>query len=118
MYLVIGKVTPEKVLHEFAHAIVRAIAAENPTLFVSLYNELASTAEGQEIIQDIRNLYPNMEFKDKLQFMEEAIVTSIGQGDIEIERCKHLIAICQTARQAYINDLGNQLSGEVGEEEV
>ena len=79
VYLVIGKVTPEKVLHEFAHAIVRAVAAENPTLFVSLYNELASTAEGQEIIQDIRNLYPTMEFKDKLQFMEEAIVTAIGR---------------------------------------
>jgi hypothetical protein len=58
--------------------------------------------------------YPINELTDE----QKAIVTSIGQGDIEIERCKHLIAICQTARQAYINDLGNQLSGEVGEEEV
>ena len=50
---------------------------------------------------------------------QRAIVTSINQSDIEVERCKHLIAICQTARQAYINDLGNQLnSGDVGEEEV
>ena len=49
---------------------------------------------------------------------QQAIVTSINVADIEIERYKHLIAICQTARQAYINDLGNQLSsGEVGEEE-
>jgi hypothetical protein len=79
VYLVIGKITPENVLHEFAHPIVRAIAAENPILFMSLYNELASTAEGQEIIEDIRRRYPNLEFKDRQQFMEEAIVTSIGR---------------------------------------
>lgn len=49
---------------------------------------------------------------------QQAIVMSINEADKEIERSKHLIAICQTARQAYINDLGNQLnSGEVGEEE-
>lgn len=49
---------------------------------------------------------------------QQAIVMSINEADKEIERNKHLIAICQTARQAYINDLGNQLnSGEVGEEE-
>ena len=48
---------------------------------------------------------------------QKAIVLSINEADKEIERCKHLIAICQTARQAYINDLGNQLNTEVGEEE-
>ena len=49
---------------------------------------------------------------------QKAIVTSINVADQEIERCKHLIAICQTARQAYVNDLGNQLnSGDVGEED-
>ena len=49
---------------------------------------------------------------------QKAIVASINAADQEIERCKNLIAICQTARQAYINDLGNQLnSGDVGEED-
>jgi hypothetical protein len=54
---------------------------------------------------------------DKLSDEQKAIVLSINEADKEIERCKHLIAICQTARQAYINDLGNQLNTEVGEEE-
>lgn len=55
---------------------------------------------------------------DELSDEQKAIVMSINEADREVERCKHLIAICQTARQAYINDLGNQLnSGEVGEEE-
>jgi hypothetical protein len=48
---------------------------------------------------------------------QKAIVVSINEADREIEHCKHLIAICQTARQAYINDLGNQLNKDVGEEE-
>jgi len=56
-------------------------------------------------------------FFDDLNNEQKAIVLSIQQADKEIERMKHLIAICQTARQAYINDLGNQLN-EVGEEEV
>lgn len=55
---------------------------------------------------------------DDLSDEQKAIVMSINEADKEVERCKHLIAICQTARQAYINDLGSQLnSGEVGEEE-
>lgn len=54
---------------------------------------------------------------DKLSDEQKAIVLSINKADEEIERCKHLIAICQTARQAYINDLGNQLNTEVGEED-
>lgn len=54
---------------------------------------------------------------DSLSDEQKAIVLSINEADKEIERCKHLIAICQTARQAYINDLGNQLNTEVGEEE-
>ena len=49
---------------------------------------------------------------------QQAIVVSINVADVEIERCKHRIAICQTARQAYINDLGSQVnSGDVGEED-
>ena len=49
---------------------------------------------------------------------QQAIVVSINVADVEIERCKHLIAICQTARQAYINDLGSQVnSGDVREED-
>jgi len=55
---------------------------------------------------------------DDLSDEQKAIVMSINEADREIERCKHLIAICQTARQAYVNDLGSQLnSGDVGEEE-
>jgi hypothetical protein len=79
VYLVIGKITTETVFHEFAHPIIRAIATENPTLFKNLYNQLRVTEEGARIIQDIRNLYPKLEFEDILQFMEEAIVTSIGK---------------------------------------
>jgi len=49
---------------------------------------------------------------------QQAIVMSINVADVEIDRCKHLIAICQTARQAYINDLGSQVnSSDVGEED-
>ena len=55
---------------------------------------------------------------DDLSDEQKAIVMSIDEADREIERCKHLIAICQTARQAYVNDLGSQLnSSDVGEEE-
>jgi hypothetical protein len=43
---------------------------------------------------------------------QKSIVVSIYKCDEEMDRCKHLIAICQTARQAYINDLGAQLKSE------
>lgn len=40
---------------------------------------------------------------------QQSIVNAINKCDIDIEDYKHKMAITQTARQAYVNDLGEQL---------
>tara|TARA_A200000159_G_C7188679_1_gene282826 strand:+ start:59 stop:277 length:219 start_codon:yes stop_codon:yes gene_type:complete len=48
-------------------------------------------------------------YTDEMEGNQRLILMAIGQCDVELNRAKHMMAICQTARQAYINDLGTQL---------
>jgi hypothetical protein len=76
IYIIEGNVTADNVLHEFAHPLIKGILKQNPELFKSLYSQLQSTIEGQEIIAAIKAEYPNLE-EGSDRFMEEAMVTSI-----------------------------------------
>lgn len=49
---------------------------------------------------------------DNLGKEEKAIVMAINKCDLEIEHYNHLLAIVSTARQAYVNDLGQRLNKE------
>ena len=76
IYIIEGNVTADNVLHEFAHPLIKGILKQNPELFKSLYSQLQSTIEGQEIIAAIKAEYPKLE-EGTDRFMEEAMVTSI-----------------------------------------
>jgi len=76
VYLVKGRLSLDTVLHEFAHPLVKGILKDNPKLFNNLYAALASTPEGQDIIERVRQEYPNLE-EGSDRFKEEAIVTSL-----------------------------------------
>jgi|TARA_B110000444_G_C18694906_1_gene526065 hypothetical protein len=43
---------------------------------------------------------------------QQSIVNAINKCDVDLEDLKHKMAITQTARQAYVNDLGDQLKEE------
>ena len=76
VYLVKGRLSLDTVLHEFAHPLVKGILKDNPKLFNNLYAALASTPEGQDIIERVRQEYPKLE-EGSDRFKEEAIVTSL-----------------------------------------
>jgi len=54
-------------------------------------------------------------YTDEMAENQQLILLAISQCDIELDRAKHMMAICQTARQAYINDLGSQLNDDAKE---
>jgi soluble cytochrome b562 len=76
IYIIEGNVTADNVLHEFAHPLIKGILKQNPELFKSLFSQLQSTIEGQDIIASIKAEYPDLE-EGSDRFMEEAMVTSI-----------------------------------------
>jgi hypothetical protein len=76
VYLIKGRLSLDTVLHEFAHPLVKGILKQNPKLFNNLYAALASTPEGQDIIERVRQEYPNLQ-EGTDRFKEEAIVTSL-----------------------------------------
>jgi hypothetical protein len=56
-YFVKGRINPFTVVHEFSHPVVTSIAVENPKLFDTLYNQIALTPEGQELIDRVQKVY-------------------------------------------------------------
>jgi MoxR-like ATPase len=57
--------------------MVAAVAIQNPTLFNNLYKQLESTPEGANIIQEVKDLYPEAETTPgKIQ--EEALVRALS----------------------------------------
>jgi len=54
-------------------------------------------------------------YTDEMAENQQLILLAISQCDVELDRAKHMMAICQTARQAYINDLGSQLNDDAKE---
>jgi LysM repeat protein len=76
VYLVKGKADMGTMIHEFGHPFIKGIAVQNPKLFSNLYNKAKITATGQSIIEDVRTLYPNLEFESD-RFKEEVLVRSL-----------------------------------------
>lgn len=78
VHFVNGGFSTENVLHEFSHPLVAAIAAQNSVLFNNLYNQLATTAEGQAVINEVQNLYPELQETDS-KFQQEVLVRGLTQ---------------------------------------
>lgn len=76
VYFVGDNLTIATVLHEFAHPLVRNIARNNKALFNNLYKTLEQTAEGAELIDTVKKLYPELDPASEL-FKEEVIVRAI-----------------------------------------
>ena len=88
VYLLEGNLTTDNVFHEFSHPFVRAIAQENKQLFDNLYSQVAETTEGQEIINQVREMYPELNEENDL-FKEEVIVKALTQhGKDKINKVK------------------------------
>lgn len=83
VYFVQDRMTTDLVFHEFAHPVVRALSKENPELFDRLYNELSKTSEGQDLIQQVLEQYPELEPSSEL-FREEVIVRALEKDGIEL----------------------------------
>lgn len=73
VYFVESRFDADTVFHEFAHPILKSIAQQNPALFKSLYEELLSTPEGMQIVNDITQNESTL-VPDSVNFMEEAMV--------------------------------------------
>lgn len=90
VYFLAGRLTTENVLHEFAHPFVRAIAQENTELFNNLYEQIAATEEGQSIIQEVSEMYPELELTTESElFKEEVIVKALEKhGKDKVQNIK------------------------------
>jgi len=80
-YFIEGKATLELVFHEYSHPIVASVRITNPVLFDSLYNEVAGTKEGEDIIAYVTKNYPTLSV-DTPRFKEEVIVHALEQKAI------------------------------------
>lgn len=79
IYIIDSAVSTDNVIHEFAHPLIKGILMQNPELFAKLFSQLSATVEGQEIIAQIKEEYPNLE-EGSNRFMEEAMVTAIERA--------------------------------------
>ncbi len=78
----VGENTSEATqLHEFAHPLVRAILVSNPQLFNNLYNKVANSVEGQEVIAEVSERYPEFD-KSSNRFKEEVIVRATEKAAV------------------------------------
>jgi hypothetical protein len=78
VYFVGDKLTPEMVVHEFSHPLLRAIAKTNSQLFENLYTKLASTAEGMSIIATVKADYKELK-EGSAGFKEECLVRALAK---------------------------------------
>jgi hypothetical protein len=79
VYFVSEKLNTGMVFHEFGHPIIRSLLLTNPELGVKLYGDLESTVEGQQIIQDVKNNYPELA-EETPEFMEEVLVHALEKA--------------------------------------
>jgi len=84
VYLVKGSINQDSVFHEFSHPIIKSMSVQNPELFASLFNELAGTEVGQQIINDLNNdpYYTN----GSPEYMEEAIIMALESEQASPEK--------------------------------
>jgi len=79
VYFVGDYLNKESVLHEFSHPLIRGIYKDNQPLFDSLYEDMAATQMGKDIIEKVVQLYPDLERGD-VNFKEEALVRSLTEA--------------------------------------
>lgn len=78
VYFLAGELTPDDVLHEFVHPIMRGIAKQNIPLFDALYGKVSASEEGSKVIEETRQLYPDLDM-DSDDFKEEVLVRSLAK---------------------------------------
>ena len=79
VYFVDEALSPEMVLHEFAHPLIKGIAKQNPVLFDKLYNQLRTSSAGVAIIENVVLNYPDIPFESD-RFKEETIVNALEKA--------------------------------------
>jgi hypothetical protein len=72
------------VLHEFSHPFIRQIQVDNPDLFNNIYTKLASSTEGQKIIEEINETHPDL-IKNGPMYREEVIVKALEHAALNYE---------------------------------
>lgn len=77
-FFIEGSLTPDDVLHEFVHPIIRAISKQNRPLFIALHTKLIATPEGQKIVEEVSEHYPNLTMNAD-DFKEEVLVRAIAK---------------------------------------
>jgi hypothetical protein len=82
VYFVRDKMSTDLVLHEFAHPLVRAISIENKPLFKNLYDQLAKTAEGRDVIEEVKKSHSHL-LEDSDFFKEEVIVQALEKSGLQ-----------------------------------
>lgn len=76
VYFVGNRLDLGMILHEFSHPLLRSIALDNNKLFNSLYERLHVTPEGRDIIDQVKDLYPELG-EDTDLFKEEVLVRGL-----------------------------------------
>lgn len=108
VHIVEGHFTMENVLHEYSHPLIDAIFADNKTLFKNLYNSILATTEGQAIVDEVKQAYPEYKEGDSMFVKEvmvraltkEAMSESTSKGFKEFIK-KALFAIKQALRKMF-----------------
>lgn len=82
VYFVGNHLSMENAFHEFSHPFVRHIAATNPTLFNTLYNQIIATPEGQVILADMAEAEYDLDINSDL-YKEEVIVRALTAAGLD-----------------------------------
>lgn len=78
VYIIEGNVTPETLIHEYLHPLVKSIEVENPILFENLFNESVGVDQAYELgvakrLQDEINEDPDAYAFDEAAYKREFI---------------------------------------------
>jgi hypothetical protein len=100
VYLIKGRIDYSTAFHEFAHPLVRAIAADNNKLFNKIFDDIVATPQGQIFLQEALAEYPNLtSIKNPDLIKEEVIVKAMtyvamneGSANIEAKPSNALVA--------------------------
>lgn len=67
----------EMVLHEFSHPLIDAVYAQNKKLFDNLYKEFSTTREFNDILTQVKNLYPEYTEESDPRLKKEVLVRAL-----------------------------------------
>jgi hypothetical protein len=98
VYFTEGMFTPETVLHEFSHPLIKALAKTNTELFNNLYNELIGTADGLALKEEVLLKYPELINKPDL-LKEEVLVHAMEKMKMSDPAAGFLAKILFALRQ-------------------